>query len=454
MSPEDLVLLIGTVLVIASFCFIAYVSVVAEALRKYAISALFDAIPEEDEPRQRKFEELTRRDDEFLQACSIGRITGFVLHLCGWIMIAASNGVLFRVDELFTTGWHGIENLRLPTAAGLSALSLIVSVLVIPPAILRHKEEAALLVLLPTFAVIATIFRPLTLISSLVGRFGARIEGVAHEETPEESFQEDLADSLEEAEREGVLDEDEREMIHNVVELGQTPATKAMIPRTDMICVNLDDGLNAALELAVDHGHSRIPVFEGDRDHIVGVFYTRDLVPTWADTSADRGLDLRKLIRPAHFWPETIALDELLRKMREDRLKIAILLDEYGGTAGMITLEDILEEIVGDIHDEYDEGERERAHRAITPFTHGIAEADADVDIDEVNRVLSINLAENPDYNSVGGLILHEMGHLPGVGESVVAGNFVLTVLDADERRIKRVSIASASSDTHTELKR
>jgi putative hemolysin len=433
---------IGAAVVILSFCWIAYVSVVGEALRNYALSYLFELIPEDDEATQRRFEELCRRDDEFIQVTEIGRIIGFVLHLLGWIAMIVPQDSLIDLKQLLLIG--------LPVVGGLSAISFLVCVVIVPPLILRHREEAALLVLLPSFAVLAVPFKPLTLIAGSLRRMGARIEGVEVSEDAQDTFEDDLADSLEEAEREGVLDEDEREMIHNVVELGKTPAWRAMIPRTDMICVDVHEGVEGALALAVAHGHSRLPVFEGDRDHIVGVFYTRDLVPSWSQPPESRSVSLRSIIRPARFWPATKPLDELLREMRAQRLKIAILTDEHGGTAGMITLEDILEEIVGDIRDEYDEGEVERAHRAILPFTENEAEADGDVDLDEVNRVLEIELPESAEYNSIGGLIVHQLHRLAQVGDSVELPGYRLTVLDADERRIKRVKIIRVA-DTPTE---
>lgn len=431
---------IGVIAVIVTFCWIAYVSVVSEALNGYALSLLFELIPENDEATQRRFEALCRRDEEFLQVAETGRIIGFVLHFTGWVAIIMPEGSAFQLMHLLIGG-------------ALSIISLVVCVVIVPPLILRHREEAALLTLLPTFSWLALLFKPFTIISSSVRRIGARIEGVDVEDTPQESFEEDLADSLEEAEREGVLDEEEREMIQKIVELGQTPASRAMIPRTDMICIEAEEGINGALQVAVKHGHSRIPVYEGDRDHIIGVFYTRDLVPSWSDNK-QRPTELRKLIRPARFWPANKVLDDLLREMRADRLKIAILTDEHGGTAGMITLEDILEEIVGDIHDEYDADEAEDSHRAIQPFKENIAEADGDVDLDELNSLLELDLPEAPEYNSIGGLVVKHLGRLAGAGDEVEIGGVKLTVIDADEKRIKRLRIMRLADATESELQR
>ena len=432
---------VGVVTVTVTFCWIAYVSVISDALHGYALSILFDLIPEDDQATQRRFEKLCRRDDEFVQVAETGRIIGFVAHFIGWVLIMwPREGLPFEVQLV-------------PIAGLLCIVSLLVCVVIVPPLILRHRESAALLVLLPFFAWIALPFKPFTVISSSVRRIGARIEGTDVPETPQETFEEELADSLEDAEREGVLGEDEREMIHNVVELGQTPASRAMIPRTDMVCIDVEDGIDGALKIAVANGHSRIPVFEGDRDHIIGIFYTRDLVPSWNE-AAKRPGSLRDLVRPVRFWPASKPLDDLLREMRAERQKVGIVTDEHGGTAGMITLEDILEKIVGDIRDEYDKGETDRTHRPILPFHQNEAKADGDVDIVELNRALEISLPEAADYNSVGGLIQHELRRLAVKGDEVQVGDVKLAVIDADEKRILRVRITRKAEITETEMKR
>jgi len=422
----------GVAVVIVTFCSIAYISVVGEALHNYALSLLFELIPDEDEATQRRFERLCARDDEFIQVVEYSRIVGFVGNLIGWcLLILSFDGKLVIQDLLM--------------AAVLSIVSLVVCVLLVPPLLLRHREESALLVLLPTFAWLSLPFKPLTLITSSVRRIGARIEGVDVTEDAQESFEEDLADSLEEAEREGVLGEEEREMIHNVVELSKTPATRAMIPRTDMVCADIDDGIEAAMKVAAQTGFTRIPVYQGDRDHIIGVLHATDLLQSWS--AGQRPTDLRKVLRPVRFWPENKSLDELLHEMREEQLKFGVLLDEHGGTSGMVTIEDILQRIVGHLPTEHDHAvSAKHEDTSIVAFTGNDAESDADVDIDEVNARLELDLPETPEYNSVGGLILHRIGRLPQVGDSVEVQGLRLTVIDADERRIKRVKITRVTA--------
>ncbi|MCC6466505.1 MAG: HlyC/CorC family transporter [Planctomycetes bacterium] len=423
---------IGAATVILTFCWIAYVSVVGEALRGYALSRLFELIPEADNATQRRFETLCARDDEFLQVTEVGRIIGFVAHFVGWCLLMIPIGTAVSLYDL------GL-------GAGLSIVSLVVCVLILPPLLLRHREESALLALLPVFAWLALPFKPLTAISSSLRRIGARIEGVKDQATPEESFQEDLADSLEQAERGGLLEESEREMVHNVLELSGTPATRAMIPRTEMVFAFADDTPEEAMARMVSSRHDYLPVCDGNRDNIVGMVYARDLFVACSTGGEARPATIRGLAKPARFWPETKSLSELLQEMRAERLKMGVLLDEHGGTAGLISLEDVLDRILGYAAPPAAPGvPSERL--PVAPFAGEHAEADGDVDIDQVNAVLQIELPHGPDYNSLAGLILHRLGHLPQTGESLQLEGLLLTVLDADERRVKRVKISRAPS--------
>ncbi|MCL4731640.1 MAG: hemolysin family protein [Planctomycetes bacterium] len=428
----------GVTVVIVTFCAIAYIPVVGEALHNYALSRLFELIPESDQATQRRFEALCARDDEFIQVVEYSRILGFVGNVIGWCLVIFSFGTIDPIHDVLM-------------ASGLSVVSLVVCVLIVPPILLRHREEAALLVLLPTFAWLSLPFKPFTAISSSVRRIGARIEGVDVKEDAQEDFEEGLADSLESAEREGVLAEDEREMIHNIVELKKTPASRAMIPRTDMTAADIADGVEAAMKTAADTGHTRIPVYEGTRDHIIGVLHATDLLQHWS--AGQRPADLRPLLRPVRFWPENKPLDELLREMRAEKISMGVLLDEHGGTAGMITVEDVLERIVGHLPSNVEDAAAAATQDdTIRPFVDNQAEADADVDIDELNARLQLELPNTPEYNSLGGLILHRIGRLAQVGDVVECGDVKLTVKDADDRRIKRVLIQRVAAGTDAGL--
>jgi putative hemolysin len=361
-----------------------------------------------------------------------------MIHSAAWIVLISSRFSDFSFTEL---GY----------AAILSILVAIAASLIVPPLIIRKRYETTLRRLLPSFRVAALPLRPITLIGSLFRSVGARLEGAKPHENAEQNFQSELADRLEEGAMEGVVDEEQRTMIHNVVELGQTPAGKAMIPRTDMACANLDEGLDAAIKLAQEHGHARVPIYQGTRDKIVGILFVRDLLQSYSGTAKP---ELKSIMRPPRFWPEGMTLAKLLEEMKRERLSVGILVDEHGGTAGLITLEDIVEEIVGDIRDEFDKDETKRRHTSITPFQKDNAEADGDVDIDDLNRRLSLSLPESPDYNSLAGYMIFKLGHMPVVGESVEVDHVRLTVLTADDRRIKRVKVSKLQVESETGAER
>lgn len=417
----------GTVLISAAF--MAYVSVVDEALHRYNLAALFDQIGN-DAPRKERFERLTRRDDEFIQVAGIGRVIGFMVQYAAWVVLIGARFSGFWLSEL-------------AYASLMSIMVAVASSLIIPPLMTRKRYEDALLRLLPGFNVVALPLKPITAIGSLFRSVGARLEGAKQpEKNPEDEFQSGLADRLQEGEMEGVLDESQRVMIHNVVEMGRTPAEKAMIPRTDMAAANLDDGLDAAIKLAREHGHARVPIYQGTRDRIVGILFVRDLLASYG---AEQKPALKDVMRPPRFWPESITLDKLLEEMKRERVSIGVLVDEHGGTAGLITLEDIVEEIVGDIRDEFDKDETKRRHTSITPFVKDQAEADGDVDIDELNRKLELSLPESADYNSLAGFMIYKLGHMPSVDESLEVDGVKLTAIAADERRVKRVRISKTA---------
>lgn len=439
MDEASWALLVGSLGVVASAVFMSYVSIVDDALHNYNLALLFEQLDKDDAQRTR-FEELSRRDDEFIQAASIGRVIGFMLHAASWIVLISA-----RFSDFSFTA--------LGYAALMSILVAIAASLIVPPLIIRKRYETTLRRMLPGFCLAALPLKPITAIGSLFRSVGARLEGAKPAENAEQEFQSGLADRLEEGALEGVLDETQRTMIHNIVELSRTTADKAMVPRMDMAATNLDEGLDAAIKLAKEHGHARVPIYQGTRDKIVGILFVRDLLATY---TAGQKPTLKELMHPPRFWPESITLDKLLEDMKRERLSIGVLVDEHGGTAGLITLEDILEEIVGDIRDEFDKDETKRRHTSITPFVKAQAEADGDVDIDELNRKLELSLPESPDYNSLAGFMIYKLGHMPAVDESLEVDGVKLTAIAADERRVKRVRIskmAEQEPEAHSSAK-
>jgi CBS domain containing-hemolysin-like protein len=263
-----------------------------------------------------------------------------------------------------------------------------------------------------------------------------RIVGLRQDPASSRQIVEGLREVIQDAEISGDLDETEREIIGNVMEFRDVSVAAVMTPRTEIQAVEIGDGaLTAAREVA-SSGHSRIPIYDGSLDTIVGVVTARDLL----QVAADHGLresTLRSILRPAHFVPETKRVSELLTEFRREKIKLAIVLDEYGGTAGLVTLGDIIREIVGSIQDEFDE----EVSQPVRRLQNGAAEVDAGLRVSQVNEELSTEIPEDDDYETLAGFVLSELGHFPKRGEKFVASGVEFSVLDASERRVHKVSI-------------
>jgi gliding motility-associated protein GldE len=235
---------------------------------------------------------------------------------------------------------------------------------------------------------------------------------------------------------EGVIQEAEKEMIHGVFEFGETMAREIMTQRTDMKRVNVDSSIGDILEFVISTGHSRIPVYENNIDNIIGILYAKDLFQHIKDK---KEFDLRQAVRPAYFVPETKNLDDLFREMRAKKVQIAIVLDEYGGTAGLVTLEDLLEEIVGEISDEYDVEEH-----PVKIIDENTVIVDAKMPIEEVGDLLSVKL-KTDGQESIGGLVYSLFDRIPKEKDSITSEGLAFMVEEMIGKRILKVKITKSS---------
>jgi putative hemolysin len=229
------------------------------------------------------------------------------------------------------------------------------------------------------------------------------------------------------------LEEDERDMITSVIELGEQPVREVMVPRIDIVAAPASSTVRDVLDRIVDSGHSRIPIYEGSIDNVTGVVYAKDLLKFLRDGS--QSAPVQPLAREASYVPETKKVDDLLHEMQQSRVHVAIVVDEYGGTAGLITIEDLIEEIVGEIRDEYDVEEAK-----IEEVSDSEALFDARVTIRDVNDTLDLDI-EDEDFDTLGGLLYHELGKVPNVGDEVRVDGAVVTVLSTTGRRVRKVRV-------------
>jgi len=289
----------------------------------------------------------------------------------------------------------------------------------------------------PLWRFMEHVMTPFLFVNRVVEVILARSAGVQLPQESEEQFEEEIRTLVSEGEREGLLEGEAREMIEGVIKLSDVNVSEIMTPRTEMMCVSTKMSWDEMLEIVINEGHSRIPVYEETRDNIVGILYVKDLLPHLARASGGERVPWTTLLREPFFVPETKPVDALMQEFQRTRNHMAIVLDEYGGVSGVITLEDILEEIVGEIGDELDQ----EAVEEIRIHEDGRAEVVGYARVEEINRRLGLDLPENEDYDTIAGLLMTHLGRVPHVGESVVLGKVRITVAEGDRRRIRRVMI-------------
>jgi len=316
-------------------------------------------------------------------------------------------------------------------------LSLVVLVLceITPKTLALQRAERVALRLARLVAAATWVMRPVVFVLTAVTRLILRILGGRAQVRGPFVTEEELKMLVSVGEEEGVLEEEEREMIHGIFEMGDMRVREVMVPRTDLVAIEVNEPVEKAVELVTKHGHTRIPVYEGGLDHIIGVLYAKDLL-----RAVVRGEQktLRDIARKPYFTPESNKVQDVLRDLRKNRVHMAIVVDEYGGTAGAVTIEDIIEEIVGPIQDEYDVGEEDEI-QFISPNEVVL---DGRVSVDDVNELLKLNIAAD-DYDTIGGYVLNQLGAAPKVGATLKLGNAELRVEAVQGTRIKKVRIKS-----------
>ena len=244
--------------------------------------------------------------------------------------------------------------------------------------------------------------------------------------------EDELKTLVDAGQEEGLLEQGERKMIYSVFALGDTLAREIMVPRTDMLALEVQTPLPEAVDALLQAGHSRVPVYEESVDHTLGLLYAKDLLRAWREDQ--RPASIRELLRPAYFVPEAKKVDELLAEMQSQRIHMAVVVDEYGGVAGLVTLEDIVEEVLGEIQDEYDQGE-EAPYQKLADGSYLFL---GRIDLDDFNEIMGANLSSE-EADTLGGYIYHHLGGVPFVGDEVKTGEMVLTVEQVTGRRIRKV---------------
>jgi len=296
----------------------------------------------------------------------------------------------------------------------------------------EHPERFSAWVSRPV-AWLSALLAPVRVILGSFTVLTLRVIGSERARGGPEISEEELRTMVDVGTREGVVERTEREMIHRVFELEDTLVREVMVPRPDMFCLDVATPRERVLDLLRENLLSRVPVFEGTIDQIVGVLYTKDLLPHLRGLPAD--FDLRAHLHPPYFVPESKRADALLREFQAKRLHLAIVVDEYGGTAGLVALEDLLEELVGEIRDEFDEEER-----LIHPVGHGAFRVSGKLPIDQLNTATGLSVS-NEAYDTVGGWVLDLFGRIPHKGEKTEAPDVAVTVEKVERMRVVEVLV-------------
>lgn len=373
-------------------------------------------------------ERLSEMEEELILTCSLYRL---IFNMC----------ILLVLVFVFTT--RGEPSSRESYAVDYLLAALVAFVifsvfsLAIPHAWAKYAGEKILSRTYRLVMLFAFIASPILYIFKLYDGFVRRLAGIAETtlEEQHEEKQEEFLTGLEQHKTDGALDEEEQEMIENVLELRSSTADEIMTPRTDIVAAEVNSDLQQVLQIITSGGHTRIPVYEDNIDNIVGLIYAKDLLAEIGKDPVD--FKLREKMRKVYFVPESKSLRALLHEFQNQKLHIAIVLDEYGGTAGIVTLEDILEELVGEITDEYEETPAE----PIKKIDQNTIEADARTYIDDLNDQCDLNLPEDDDYETIGGFVFSRLGYIPKVNESFDYGNLKFTIASAEARKIKRIRI-------------
>lgn len=263
---------------------------------------------------------------------------------------------------------------------------------------------------------------------------------MAGRETPNEIdptlISEEIRTVIDEGEREGAIEASAGRIIQRLMEIQNEDVTAVMTPRTEMVCIQVDTPLEEVRKQLIDAGHSRVPIYRESPDDLVGILYAKDLLQQLGGSEENK-IPLTSFLREPLYVPESTGIEGLLERMRREQVHMAIVLDEYGGVAGLVTMEDILEEIVGEIEDEYDKKQEEEI-REIKP---GLFEVDARVHIDDLNEQFDLQLPEDEDYETIGGFVFTQIGKIPKENDTLTWQNLKFTILDADKRKVKKLRV-------------
>ncbi len=443
-DPDPTGNMIGALLLIVAFLLITVLlSLADEAFTAVGDSRIRELEDDEDRKtahRAGRIRRMTERTRHFT-----GRIRAGYL-LCG----ALSAGVaLYQFMDLlsrwlfnwlFPNGTALQEDLCEAVALVLLCLTPVFLIVTfgsrLPRRLALKNPEKTALAVTNMFGFFFALLRPLDALCSGVAAPFIRLGGVNPHEDPDQVTEDVVRDLIDAGEEMGAIEGAQKDMVNNIFEFDDITASEIMTPRTDVVAVDADETVAEALEKAVDNGYSRLPVYEEDIDHIIGLLYIKDLLP-YVGQVLPGDVSVRSLLRDTYFVPDTKKCDELFEEMNQKHLQMSIVVDEYGGVAGIVTIEDLLESIVGNMQDEFDDEEEE-----VTQLDDHSFVVDGSLNINELEELVDATLPEG-DYDTVAGFLMDQLGHIPEEDEQAIVAydNLTFTVQQMDDRRIEQVHI-------------
>ena len=418
------------------------------AMSEIAIISLNDAkvkkMAEEGDKRAVKVLKLTENPSNFLSTIQLGvTLAGFLtsasaaesfadplaVSIAGWFNIATDSSVYGIIS--------GVSMVLITIA--ISYFSLVLGELT-PKRIAMQKCEVISFKVVGVLLFVRAITRPFIKILSVSTNLVVRMLGFDPNASEEVVTEEEIRILVDAGEEKGVIEESQKEMINNIFDFDDIPVSDVMTHRTEIEAVEITDKIEDVVKLSCENGYSRIPVYEDELDNIRGIIYVKDLLP-YVGKTIPSGKKLSKLMREAEFVPESKRCGDLFTEMTEKRVQMMFVSDEYGAVSGLVTIEDLLESIVGNIQDEYDDEEED-----IVQLDEKTFNFDGITDIEEVEETLDIKIPEG-EYDTLGGLIMSELGRMPEEKDEIICEGYKFIVEEMDERRIDRVIIEKLPED-------
>lgn len=361
------------------------------------------------------------------------RLLGAVLIGNNIVNICASS--LLTTMIIFHMERYGLAGLgyAFGIAVGIASFLILVFGEIVPKTIAIRNADRLALIMSPYIDVFATVMQPLIQFLSLVSQPLIRMFGAQIPEKGPFLSREEIRMLLAVSEHEGSIEEEEREMISSIFQFGSTIAREVLTPRPDIVAIEVNEPIDKIVSMMQETGHSRVPVFEGNIDNILGVVYAKELLKLVG--ACGPNVTIRDFMRPLLFIPESKKVNELLHQMQAARTHIAMIVDEYGTTVGLVTLEDLLEELIGEIHDEF-----EKEERSVVQLDKNIWDVDARISITDANRQLELGIPEG-EYDTMSGFVISLLGRVPVVGDIVKFDDISISVERIHKRRITRIKV-------------